>query len=256
MRSCIYTGKVWHQRLVPVRHGFRYRLFLMYLDLEELPDLFAPYMLWSAQRPNVAWWRRRDHLGPAYTPLPDAVRQLVHQQAGIHLDGPVRLLTHLCYWGIRFNPISLYYCYDAAGRNVCAIVAEVSNIPWREQHHYVLPVREPAAPGTEMRFDTAKRFHVSPFMGMEQSYRWRLTVPSEQLSVNITNIEAGTQVFHASMELRRVQIGHGSLARVLLQYPWMTAKVIAAIHYQAFRLWLKRCPFHPHPGGLRTPASE
>ena len=136
--SCIYEGRVRHRRFAPVAHVFEYRLFMMYLDLAELPNVFDGHWLWSSERPNVAYFRRADHLGAPQHPLADCVRQLVKDQSGRYPDGPIRLLTHLRYGGYGFNPVSFYYCFDQADRCVETVIGEVNNTPWGEQHCYVL----------------------------------------------------------------------------------------------------------------------
>ena len=127
--SCIYDGEVIHRRYTPVRHGFRYRLFLLYLDLDELPEVFRGRWLWSAGRPNVAWFRRGDHFGPRDQPLAESVRKLVENRLGWRPEGPVRLLTHLRYFGFQMNPVSFFYCFDQTGKAVEAVVAEVTTPP-------------------------------------------------------------------------------------------------------------------------------
>ena len=142
MRSCIYRGHVRHRRFTPVEHAFRYPLFMMYLDLDELPHVLDVHPLWSARRPAPAWFRRRDYHGDAAVPLDEAVRATVAEQTGSRPRGPIRLLTHLRYFGYCFNPVSFYYCFDEEDRRVETIVAEVNNTPWGERHCYVLPMSE------------------------------------------------------------------------------------------------------------------
>ena len=122
--SCIYEGSVRHRRTGLVEHEFRYPLFMMYLDLDELPELFDGHPLWSARRPAPAWFRRADYLGDPAVPLAQAVRDTVAQRAGERPEGPVRMLTHLRYFGHCFNPVSFYYCFDGDGDRVTAVVAE------------------------------------------------------------------------------------------------------------------------------------
>jgi len=245
MESCIYEGRVRHTRTQPAVHGFTYRLFMMYLDLDELPSLFKKRWFWSVSRPAIARFRREDHLGSSDTPLADAVRDLVAAETGHRPSGPVRLLTNLAYFGYRFNPVSFYYCFAADGQTVETIVAEVNNTPWGEQDTYVLPCvpRDASA----WRFRPAKKMHVSPFMPMDVNYDWVLANPAERLTVHMANYSDGKRFFDASMRLGRREISAGSLASVLLRFPLLTLKIIAAIHWQALRLWLKRCPVYAHP---------
>lgn len=247
MRSCLYEGWVRHRRVLPRKHHFRYRLFMVYLDLDELSEVFRGRWLWSARYPNLAWFRRKDHLGDPDTPLAESVRGLVEAATGQRPTGPIGLLTHLRYFGYCMNPVSFYYCWDEPGSSVQTIVAEVHNTPWGERHCYVLDGSDNIDRGAKKRFLFDKAFHVSPFMGMNQRYDWRFVDPDEKLAVHMENHERGRKQLDATMTLRRRPISGPALARVLAAYPLVTVKVIAAIYYQAFRLMLKRVPFHPHP---------
>jgi DUF1365 family protein len=255
VESCLYEGVVRHRRLRPVEHAFVKRLFMVYLDLDELPEVFRGRWLWSATRRAPVWFRRADHLGDPAVPLAQAVRDLVEARTGRRPAGPIRLLTNLRTFGYGFNPVSLYYCFDPGGGGVEAVVAEVSNTPWNERHCYVLASADGATRPLQ-RFETAKEFHVSPFMGMRQRYRWALLRPGRQLAVHIANVEDGAAVFDASLVLSRREITGGSLARALLRYPWMTAQVIAGIYWQAWRLRQKGAPVHPHPGETEAALRE
>jgi len=245
VKSRVYEGWVTHRRERPRPHFFRYRVFLMYLDLDELPSLFDPYLLWSARHPAPAWFRRADHLGDPGTPLDTAVRDLVAVETGARPAGPVRLLTHLRYLGYCMNPVSFYYCWSRDESRLDFIVAEVHNTPWGEQHSYVLDCR--ALQPDELRFRFAKNFHVSPFMSMEQRYDWRFSVPGARLAVRMDSFESSERVFGATMTLAEAPVTARSLAVTLARHPFMTAKVILAIYWQALRLWLKGTPFHVHP---------
>jgi hypothetical protein len=210
---------------------------MAYLDLAELDRAFEGRWLWSARRPALARFRREDHFG-SRVPLEQAVRELVQAHSGRRPAGPIRLLTHLRYFGYVFNPVSFFYCFDAAGENLETIVAEVNNTPWGERHCYVLE---------GLKWDTGKAMHVSPFMPMDLRYAWRFTTPGAHLGVHMRLTRAYETIFEATLALRREPIGNG----VLVRFPLMTAKVIAAIHWEALRLWLKRIPFHPHPAKLQ-----
>jgi uncharacterized protein len=252
VHSALYLGSVRHRRLRPRVHAFRFPLFMVYLDLAELPRLFARRWFWSVGRFNLASFRREDHLGDPLRPLAAEVRALVSAQTGRRPEGPIRLLTHLRYCGYGFNPVSFYYCFDAADTRVEVIVAEVNNTPWGERHCYVLPV-DVAVGGTtrhwHWRFD--KAFHVSPFLPMDLCYDWRFAAPGQRLDVHMAASRNGAAQFDATLRLRRRPLRAGAMALALLRYPLMTAQVIVAIHWQALRLWLKRVPVHTHPAKRR-----
>lgn len=248
MQSCIYEGRVRHTRLTPATHRFDYRVFMMYLDLDELESLFKPYWAWSTRRPALARFKRSNYFGPGHVDLADAIRDQVEKRTGFRPGGPIRLLTNLSYFGYCFNPVSYYYCYDQDDSKLEAILADVSNTPWGEKTSYVLLARHADPLGNRLRFRERKTMHVSPFMPMDVDYQWCLSAPASELTVHMANLISGKAVFNASVNLKRREIGSASLARVLLTYPFMTVKIIVAIHWQALRLWLKGCPVHAHPG--------
>jgi DUF1365 family protein len=264
MRSALYVGHVVHRRVQPTRNAFRYRIFMVWLDLAELDRVFAGRWLWSTRRAAPARFRREDYLGPHDRPLDVAVRDLVEARTGARPAGAVRMLAHLRYFGLCFNPVTFYYCYDAADR-LETIVAEITNTPWRERHRYVLPLARARAEGPNRAWAFGKDFHVSPFLPMDMDYEWRFDEPGERLNVHMTNRPrdaaapaprepAGPavaprtpRVFDATLSLERRPIDGANLARVLAAHPAMTAKVVAMIHWQALKLWAKRTPFFVHP---------
>jgi DUF1365 family protein len=254
-KSAIYLGQVRHRRMAPVVHEFSHRMFMMYLDLAELPGLFRRRWFWSATGPALARFRREDHLGDPAVSLDKAVRDLVADKTGQHPGGPIRLLTQLSYFGYVFNPVSFYYCYNEDDTVLETIVAEVNNTPWGERHCYVLPQSMNRGSANQKRFFPAKEMHVSPFMQMDVDYDWRFNSPGEQLTTHMENAREGRKIFDATMVLQRKEISAGSLAGVLIRFPLMTLKIIAAIHWQALKLWLKGAPVHDHPA-RNEPALE
>jgi len=248
MHSCIYEGTIRHRRFRPRPNIFRYRLFFMFLDLAELPTLFDIHPLWSYERFNIACFRRRDHFGDPSILLDQAVADLVEDRLGSRPNGPIRLLTHLRYFGHCFNPASFFYCYNAADTEVEAIVVEIHNTPWGERHCYALGAEQDEHPIEYWRrHQFAKAFHVSPFIDMDIRYDWRFRLPDDSIRVHMIDYEKGEKLFDASLTLRRRPINRHALTRVLLRYPVMTGKVISLIYWQSLRLLLKKTPVFTHP---------
>lgn len=259
MKSCIYEGQVRHRRFLPRSHEFSYRLYMMYIDLDEIPGLFDRFWFWSAHRFNLAWFKRSDHLGDANVPLKQAVREMLFERTGIKTEGPIRLLTHCRYFGFGFNPVSFYYCYDRNDTCVEHIIAEVNNTPWGEQYCYLLCESENKmknkTPAGHKQYRPIKDFHVSPFMPMNIQYDWRFNQPGQRLTVHMQNFENANKLFDATLDLEYQPIKSSSMARVLLQYPAITLKVVAGIYFEAMRLLMKRIPFYDHPAISRKSVS-
>lgn len=249
MHSAIYQGWIRHRRFVPREHAFRYRSALFYLDLDELPKLFEGARFWSSDRRTPGRFRREDYLHPEEGDLKTAVRREVTRQAGYCPAGPIRLLTNLRMWGLCFNPVSFYYCFEPDSDRPSVILAQVNNTPWNERHCYVIPCH----PGTgKSRLMFRKGFQVSPFNPIDMDYRWVSTVPTDQLLVHMENHRDGECHMDATLSLERQPWSSENLNRILWKQPWLTAKVPVAIYWQALKLWLKRVPFYGHQ---RAPAS-
>ncbi len=248
LHSALYIGRLRHQRLSPRPHAFSYAVYMVWLDLSELGTVFKGRWFWSTSRPTLAWFRRADFWGDAAIPLDEAVRQKVLAETGRRPAGPIRMLAHLRNYGHCFNPVVFYYCYSSDGARVETIVAEITNTPWKERHAYVLNVDAAQTSGRTLDFGLDKQFHVSPFMPMEQRYRWRFNEPASQLAVHMENFEGAQALFSATLRLRRQDISTASLAAVLLKFPASTARVLVGIYWQALRLKLKGIRVHIHPG--------
>lgn len=267
IESAAYEGWVRHRRFEPVEHEFRYPLFLMYLDLAELPEVLDPFPFFSARRHALARFRREDFMGDPARPLDECAREVVAAVTGERPAGPVRLLAGLRYFGHSFNPVSFYYCFDEGGQRVDAVVADVRNIPWGERHPYVLARGERR--GTVLGDELEKSFHVSPLMGMDQTYAFRATEPGDRLVAHIESRPRGAgesvsvphiggrsrtrqpRTFDATLSLRRRELSRGTLTRLLARYPAMSLQVVAKIYAQSLRLKLKGAPYFPHPEASR-----
>jgi len=251
MKSCIYEGQVRHRRFSPRRHEFRYSLYMMYLDLDELPGLFDGFWFWSGRHFNLAWFKRSDHVGDASITLKETIRSMLYDHTGVRAEGPIRLLTHCRYFGFGFNPVSFYYCYDKDDTHVENIIAEVNNTPWGEQYCYVLTeadnVSTAQGAGRHKQYKPVKDFHVSPFMPMNVVYDWRFNQPEQRLTVHMQNFIDADKLFDATLDFESRPITSMNMARVLIQYPVISMKVVIGIYYEALKLLLKRIPFYDHP---------
>ena len=244
--SCIYEGTIHHSRAQP-RRAFRHPLALCYLDLEELPELLGGRLV--SPRPGALRFRRDDYYGARGVALQEAVRDVIQVHTGSRPRGPVRLLTQLRSFGHCFNPVSFYYCFESSGERLAAVLAEVTNTPWGERHAYVLSpgAAAPADPGGALVGSFAKALHVSPFMGMEQTYECRATVPAKQLSVRITSREDRERVFAATLTLRRRELTRAAVRRLSLRYPFATVRVLGLIYMHALGLRLAGARVFAHP---------
>ncbi len=198
-------------------------------------------------------------MGDPARPLDECAREAVAAITGTRPVGPVRLLAGLRYFGHSFNPVSFYYCFDEDGQRVDAVVADVQNIPWGERHPYVLARGERR--GTVLGDELEKTFHVSPLMGMDQTYAFRATEPGDRLVAHIESrpresardrdigglARTRPRTFDATLNLRRRELSRGTLTRLLARYPAMSLQVVAKIYAQALRLKLKGARYYPHP---------
>jgi len=243
--SAVYEGTVRHRRFTPVEHEFTYRHAMLLLDLDELPQVLEAHPLYSARRSAPVRFRREDYLGDPQRPLADCVRELVKERTGARPAGPVRLLTTLRTLGHNFNPVCFYYCFGPGGERVEAVVAQVTNTPWGESHSYVL---HRDGKHSVMRDTMDKVFHVSPFIGMDNRYDWRVTEPHGRLLVHIDERDSeGREVFDATLSLIRRELTRARLTRLLVRFPATSLRVLALIYWNALKLKLKGAPYFRHP---------
>ena len=247
MHSCIYEGTVRHRRFAPIENAFQYPLFFFYLDLDELDTVFADRWFFGVNSLNLGVFRRRDHLFPSELPFKEAIGTFIEEKAGLRPEGPIRMLTHLAYFGYCFNPVSFYYCFSADEKSVDVILAEVNNTPWGERHFYFLTKKDNLANEPRKRYRFAKAFHVSPFFDMDLDYDWRFNLPQSSLNTHFILERKGERVFDATLRTKRVELDEVNLPLYLLRYPFLTLRVMFLIHWQAVRLWYKGATFYRHP---------
>jgi uncharacterized protein len=232
--SALYVGTVMHRRLRPRRHQFRYRAFWLLLDLDELAALSSRLRFFSHNRPNLLSLHDTDHGDGTTTPLRLQVeRQLA--TVGVDIEGgTIKLLCMPRTFGHNFNPLSVYFCHDAIG-TLAALIYQVHNT-FGERHSYVLPVER----GAEAIYQHCeKRLYVSPFLEMNLQYKFRVKPPVEDVTIAIHAQDRAGVVFTGALTGSRQELSDWRLVRVLLRIPLVTIKVIAAIHWEALRLWLK-----------------
>lgn len=243
--SALYRGLVTHRRLRPRDHRLNYRVFWLLLDLAEIDALDRRLRLFSRNRFNLLSFHDRDHgdgSGAALRPQIDAFLS----RAGIDIDGGhVRLLTMPRVLGYVFNPISLYYCHHADGR-LAAMVYEVTST-FGVRHAYVIPVPAEDQASGLIRQGAAKALYVSPFMGMEMDYEFRGHAPGDRLDLTIDGLDAEGVLITAAMSGERRALTDASLLSAVAAIPFLTFKVMAAIHWEALKLWLKRVPLTRQP---------
>jgi DUF1365 family protein len=244
----VYEGTARHRRLTPVVREFSPRLFLAYLDVDALPGSLDRLPGWSARHKALVHFRRRDFFDGRAGSLGEAVRDLVEERLGRRPDGSVFLLAHLRTFGWLFNPLSVYYCWSAAGGALDALVLEVTNTPWGDRHWYVIDARtDPAA------HLMSKAMPVSPFLPNDVDYQVSWTAPGDTLHLDIAVVRAGETIFMAGLALRRRVLDRRQSLGVLLRHPALPLRVTLAIYRQAVALFLSGVPVYRHPS---RPAQE
>ncbi|WP_036302605.1 DUF1365 domain-containing protein [Methylotenera sp. L2L1] len=256
--NAIYQGWVSHQRFKPKAHGFRYQVFMMFLNLDELPTMFNNRIFWSFESKNIAWFKRADYFGDPAKPLKDEISQLVEVNTGKKPSGPICMLTNMRYFGYCFNPVTFYYCFEDDGETLQAIVSHITNTPWNESFAYVHDYSKNRTikftnNGELSIFKFSKAFHVSPFMPMNIDYDWAFQLDQEQLHIHMKNLQNEQLIFNATLSLHRTEFNPSKLNALLIKYPFMTIKVVLAIYWSALKLWLKRVPFYSHPNSTTKP---
>jgi uncharacterized protein len=233
-RSALFAGHVVHQRTRPKRHRLRYRVFYLALDLEEALAVGAALRFFSINRFNLFSFHERDHGDGSSLPLLEQIRAKL-RAAELDANGAIVLMTMPRMLGYAFNPLSLYFCYRKDGA-LAAIIYEVNNT-FGQRHSYLIPAT-PDENGL-VRQESAKSLYVSPFLDTDITYAFVAAPPKERVAISITARDAERPILFTRLSADRIPLADPTLLRALFAYPFLTLKVVAAIHWEALRLWLK-----------------
>ncbi|BDD88398.1 DUF1365 domain-containing protein [Desulfofustis limnaeus] len=240
MNHALYIGRVSHQRFLPRSHGFSYPFFMWYFDLDRLADLPDLRPWFSVDGFALSRLHRNDYLGPPDEPLADSVRSKMLELTGQPVTGHVTGLMNLRTLGLYFSPVNFYFGHEPGG--TCThLLAEVSNTPWNERHHYSFFLEK-----NDPRPTHAKAFKVSPFNPVTQRYRWRIEPPTATAGITIEVDDERGPIFAARLRLERQPLSRTLVRRLLLRRPVMTAAILAAIYWQALKLYVKGVPYIPY----------
>jgi len=247
MNSAIYAGRMRHRRFLPRKHAFGYPFFMYYLNLDQLDELPSLSPWFSTSGFSLARFVREDYLGDPEISLGRAVRQRMAELTDNEVRGNIFGLLNLRTLGLYFSPVNFYFGFDMEGR--CShFLAEVSNIPWNQRHHYGYRLE----PGNRWYRKQEKQFHVSPFNPLDQVYGWHISTPGNQLELGIDVDDQRGRIFEARLELQRQPLERSYLRRLVMRKPVMTASIVAGIYFQALKIFLKGVPYVPHPDTQKT----
>jgi DUF1365 family protein len=247
----IYTGTVRHRRYFPKLHQFSYKIALFFFDISRIEEIFLPLKGCSVNRFNWLSFDRKNYLDNSNEPLDTAVRKFIEEKRNIFPQGKIFLLTNLSHLGYCFNPISIYLIYDADGSKLDYLIAEVTNTPWGERHHYILD--EPVAIKNDVyQYVFKKSLHVSPFMQMDYIYKLNFKIDDQQLILHMDSYHNDDHHFDATLALKPHALNQQNMRKIGWRFPLMTYKVVITIYWQALKLWLKRIPFYAHPSPKDT----
>ncbi len=246
MKNAIYEGQVIHKRIGEKGYTFSYKLFMTFFNIAEIEKLLSGQWYSSYEKRNLVSYRREDYHGDPQKSLDTCVRDTVEEKLGKRPQGPIFILTHLRYFGLCFNPVSFYYCYDESGERLEFVMGEIENTPWGERYCYATEVEDPSRKWVHCAFK--KEFHVSPFFGMDMNYAWKFSPPGDELAFHMDCTKNdGSPAFLAHLALQAKDFNSHNIRNILMKFPWITLKVVLGIYYQAFRIWLRGTPFFSHP---------
>ena len=235
--SKIYVGKVIHRRFKPKNHYFKYRVFSLLIDLDDLNEIDNKIKLFSYNKFNIISFFDKDHGDRDGTSLKNWVKKKLENIGVDNKEIKIKLFCYPRILGYVFNPLSVFFIYDKNDK-IISIFYEVKNT-FGEQHTYIFKAED----NETLRNSCVKKFHVSPFIDMECNYKFRVNKPSDKISVIIDQSDNDGKLLFASQDGTAKEFSNKNLFVSYIFHPLMTFKVIVAIHYEAFKLWLKGIKF-------------
>ena len=232
--SCIYIGNVIHKRFKPKKHFFKYSVFSLFLDLDEINELDEKISFFSYNKFNILSFFDKDHGYRDGSSIKDWLIKILQQKNISSNNIKIKILCYPRIFGYVFNPLSIFFIYDT-NSNPTAILYEVKNT-FGEQHTYIFKID---IKNQQISNNCKKKFYVSPFMDLESKYFFKVLIPNERLSVIIDQRDKEGKLLFASQDGERVKISSKNLLISYLKHPLMTLKIISAIHYEALKLWIK-----------------
>ncbi|MGL4405653.1 MAG: DUF1365 domain-containing protein [Notoacmeibacter sp.] len=242
---CLYRADVMHARLKPFGHRFNYKVFNILIDVTNLKNVAKSAALFSVNTFNLLSFHEKDHMDVNAVSLKNYVQDLLAKAQ--LAEQPERILL-LCYprlLGFVFNPISVYFCYNQS-ETLVACIYEVRNT-FGQRHTYVAKIEQGELSDAGLRQKRTKLFHVSPFVGMEAAYHFRVLPPGDKVRVRILETENDEPLLSATIVGNQKPFNSWSILTECVRAPLMTLKVVAGIHYEALKLWLKGARYHTVP---------